>query len=92
MTRLTVVARDVTPKAETVAERVRRLQAEARELAGEHVRQMIAQLAAVAETAHEIEAGHGAYPVGAVNEARVLGEECALRIDRLSAILARAER
>lgn len=76
--------------AETVAERVRRLQAEARQAARDHSRALIAAVAELEVIAEEIAAAGAPYPAGVVNEARVLAGECAQRVERLTAILGRA--
>jgi hypothetical protein len=76
-------------KAETVAERVRRLQAEARQLAKDHVRSLSAALMSVEQTALEISEGGDAYPPGVRDIARRLVEDCETRVQTLEAIVAR---
>ena len=76
-------------KPETVAERVRRLQAEARQLAKDHVRALGVQLMAVEELAAEIAEGGDAYPPGIRDLARRLVEDCEQRAQTLEAISAR---
>ena len=53
-----------TPKTETVAERVRRLQQEAKLLAKDHIRSLSAQMVVVEQMAAEIADGGEAYPPG----------------------------
>lgn len=90
---LSVVAdRDVkpsTPKAETVAQRVRRLQAEARQLARDHVRSLAAKLVEAEQLAHEIAEGGDAYPPGIRDLARRIVEDAEMRVQTLEAILGR---
>lgn len=78
------------PKPETVAQRVRRLQAEARQLAKDHVRAMAARLVEVQQMAAEIAEGGDAYPPGVRDMARRLVEDIDSRVQTLDAILARA--
>lgn len=54
----------VVARPETIAERVKRLQAEAASLASEHVMALESALHAAARIAAEIAAGGDAYPVG----------------------------
>lgn len=76
--------------AETIAERVLRLQAEAKALAREHVDALVASLAASQAIAEEIAAGGEAYPPGVRDLARRLAEDNAARAQTLEAIAARA--
>lgn len=78
--------------AEPIADRVRRLQAEAREIAREHVTALEQALVAVSRLAGEIADGGEAYPVGAREVARQLIDECQGRAGTLDAILARTYR
>jgi hypothetical protein len=75
---------------ETVADRVRRLQAEAQHLARGHVDSLVDMMRATAATAAEIADGGDAYGPGARNEARTLAEDLARRIETLTAIQGRA--
>lgn len=77
------------PRAESVAERVRRLQAEAKQLAKDHIRSLSAQLVAVEELAAEIAEGGEAYPPGVRDLARRLVEDMDARVQTLEAIVAR---
>lgn len=77
------------PKTETVAERVRRLQAEAKQLAKDHIKALTAQIVAVEEMAAEIAEGGEAYPPGIRDIARRLVEEMESRVQTLEAISAR---
>ncbi|MFN3582939.1 hypothetical protein [Phenylobacterium sp.] len=78
------------PKPETVAQRVRRLQAEARQLAKDHIKALVAQLVAAQHMAAEIAEGGDAYPVGARDLARRLVEDIDSRVQTLEAVMARA--
>ncbi|MFN3582496.1 hypothetical protein [Phenylobacterium sp.] len=76
-------------RTESVAERVRRLQAEAKQLAKDHIRSLSAQLVAVEELAAEIAEGGEAYPPGVRDLARRLVEDMDARVQTLEAIVAR---
>jgi hypothetical protein len=75
--------------AETVAERVRRLQTEARSLARDHVASMIAAMADLERLSDEIARGGEAYPAGVREAARQLAEELGARGPTLSVIATR---
>lgn len=93
MSALTVVPKgDPLPANETVAQRVRRLQAEAKVAAREHVRTLTNHLAQVQQTAAEVADGGEVYPAGVRDVARRLVEDCEARITTLDAILARVGR
>lgn len=77
-------------KLETVAERVRRLQDEARQLARDHVKALAAQLVAAEQMAAEIADGGEAYPPGVRDLARRLVEDLDARLQTLEAIVARS--
>ncbi len=77
------------PKSETVAERVRRLQSEAKQLAKDHIKALTAQIVAVEEMAAEIAEGGDAYPPGIRDIARRLVEDMDSRVQTLEAISAR---
>ena len=79
-----------TTKTETVAERVRRLQAEAKELARDHIRSLSEAMLGVEKMAAEIAEGGDAYPVGAREMSRRLQEEAATQAMSLAAINERA--
>ncbi|HKT54502.1 MAG TPA: hypothetical protein VJP88_08615 [Caulobacteraceae bacterium] len=89
---LTVVADLATtsPKTETVAVRVRRLQQEARQLARDHIKTLCQALVEVETLSAEIAAGGEAYPPGIRDLARRLIEDCEARAQTLEAIVARA--
>lgn len=78
------------PAPETVAQRVRRLQAEARQAAKDHVRSLGNAMADLQEQAAEIADGGDAYPAGIRDVARRLAEDLDARIHTLTAILARS--
>ena len=80
----------VPAKAETVAERVRRLQAEAKELARDHIHALSAAMLDVEHMAAEIAEGGDAYPPGVRDLARRFVEDIDARVQTLEAITARA--
>lgn len=89
---LSVVSdRDVrtTPKTETVAERIRRLQAEAKQLARDHVRSLSAEMVKIEEMAAEIADGGDAYPPGVRELCSRLVEDIEARVQTLEAIVSR---
>jgi hypothetical protein len=77
-------------KPETVAERVRRLQAEARQLAKDHIHAFTAAMTQVEQMAAEIAEGGDAYPAGVRDLARRFVDDCEARVQTLEAITARA--
>ncbi|MBL8773240.1 MAG: hypothetical protein JNK30_17795 [Phenylobacterium sp.] len=79
----------VTPKTETVAERVRRLQAEARQLAKDHVKALTTAMVDLEQLAAEIADGGDAYAPGVRDVARRLVEDLDSRVQTLEAIVAR---
>ena len=85
-THLVVVPKDGEVSNEPLAQRIRRLQAEARAGAKEHVEQLRATLAEVARIAAEIADGGEAYPVGAREMSRRLMDDAAAQSVSLSAI------
>ena len=74
---------------ETTAERVKRLQAEARALAFEEIERLERLLREAAEAAKMIAAGGDAYPVGARELASRLGEDLPAKAETLKAIAGR---
>jgi len=78
------------PKSETVAERVRKLQAEARQLAKDHIHAFTSALTEVEHMAAEIAEGGDAYPAGVRDLARRFVEDTDARVQTLEAITARA--
>ena len=76
-------------KPESTAERVKRLQQEARMLAREQIEALEHQLLAVSRQAEEIALGGDAYPVGARELCRSLIEEIQAKAMTLAAILHR---
>ena len=77
------------PKAETVAQRVQRLQAEARQLAKDHIRSLTDAMADLERLAAEIADGGDAYAPGVRDIARRLSEDLDSRVQTLEAITAR---
>lgn len=75
---------------DTVSARVRRLQAEARGLAREHVNELTRALLQIETLAAEIAAGGEAYPAGIRDLARRLAEDMAVKSQTIAAINARA--
>lgn len=78
-----------SPKTETVAERVRRLQTEAKQLAKDHIRSLSTAIVSVEQMALEIAEGGEAYPPGVRDLARRLVEDCEMRVQTLEAIVSR---
>jgi hypothetical protein len=76
-------------KTETVAERVRRLQAEAKQLAKDHVHALSAAIMHAEAIAAEIADGGDAYPPGIRDLARRFVEDADARVQTLEAISAR---
>jgi hypothetical protein len=74
---------------EPISTRVRRLQAEARAMAYEHIDELARALENVHRLAAEISEGGDAYPVGVREVARRLAEETDGRGQAIEAILAR---
>jgi hypothetical protein len=87
---LHVVTPDEGAKVETLGERVRRLQAEARQMARDHVRALSEALMGVERMAAEIAEGGDAYPPGVRDLARRITEDCETRVQTLEAIAARS--
>ena len=91
---LAVVANNAAPEAEAPANepltaRIRRLQAEARAMAGEHVKLLEASIIETAKLAEEIAEGGDAYPVGVREMARQMVADCESRLLGLQAIMHR---
>ena len=91
---LAVVANNAAPEAEAPANepltaRIRRLQAEARAMAGEHVKLLEASIVETAKLAEEIAEGGDAYPVGVREMARQMVADCESRLLGLQAIMHR---
>lgn len=84
------VAEAQTPATEPLNERIRRLQAEARDMARRHVALLEASIVESARLAGEIAEGGDAYPVGVREMARQLTAECEARVLSLEAILHRS--
>ncbi len=80
---------DLMRKPETTAERVRRLQLEARALAVEQVEALEAVLMQAASLAREIAEGGDAYPVGARELAGRLASDLPSKSETLKAIISR---
>ena len=76
----------------TTAERVKRLQAEAKALAAEQVDQLEATLLSAAALANEIANGGDAYAIGARELAARLSEELTAKAETLEAIMSRVNR
>ena len=85
-THLVVVPKEGDVSTEPLAQRIRRLQSEARAGAKEHVELLRATLAEVARIAAEIADGGEAYPVGAREMSRRLMDDAAAQSVSLSAI------
>ena len=91
---LSVVAtnelKPATVKTETTAERVKRLQAEAKQLARDHIKALTAAITQVEHMSAEIAEGGDAYPPGVRDVARRLVEDMGTRCQTLEAIVARS--
>jgi hypothetical protein len=74
------------PPVETVAARVRRLQAEAQAAAREHVLQLMLSMSLTRELAKEIASGGDVYPAGIRSIARCIVEDVESRAETLDAI------
>ena len=72
-----------------LADRVRRLQAEAQGLAREHVAALQASIVATERLAAEIAAGGEAYPPGIRDIARRLADDCAARAQIIATLAGR---
>jgi hypothetical protein len=83
------LATTTSAKPETVAERVRRLQAEARQLAKDHIHALSAAILNAEQIAAEIAEGGDAYPAGIRDLARRFAEDAETRVQTLEAITAR---
>lgn len=79
----------VGPAPETVAQKVRRLQAEAKALAKDHVRALAAEMVRIEQIAAEIAEGGEAYPVGVRELTSRLVEDIESRVQTLEAIVSR---
>ena len=79
----------VLPKSETVAQRVQRLQTEARQLAKDHVKSLTTAMVDLEQLAAEIADGGDAYAPGIRDIARRLVEDLEARVQTLDAISAR---
>ena len=91
---LAVVANNPAAEAEVPADepltaRIRRLQAEARAMAAEHVKLLEASIIDSAKLAEEIAEGGDAYPVGVREMARQMVADCESRLLGLQAIMHR---
>ena len=91
---LAVVANNIPetepPANEPLTARIRRLQAEARAMAGEHVKLLEASIVETARLAEEIAEGGDAYPVGVREMARQMVAETESRLLGLQAIMHRS--
>lgn len=91
---LSVVADNSAEKAKSshigdLSERIRRLQAEAKNLAREHVRALEAAIIEVERLSSEISDGGDAYPAGVRELARRIAEDCEMKVQTLEAISSR---
>lgn len=88
---LSVVASNAAPLSTTdLSERIRRLQAEAKSLAREHIHALEQALLQVERLSAEIADGGDAYPAGVRELARRMAEDCEMKVQTLEAISARA--
>ena len=89
---LSVVADNSAEKAKSatdLSERIRRLQAEAKSLAREHVHALERALLEVERLSAEIADGGEAYPAGVRDLARRMAEDCEAIVQTLEAIASR---
>lgn len=86
---LSVVAGNQTATAPSLAERIGRLQAQARNLAREHVAALEAAMAEVERLSAEIADGGEAYPVGVREIARRLAADCEASGNTIKALAGR---
>ena len=84
---LSVVAQAATP---SVAERIQRLQAQARNLARDHIKALEDALADVERLSAEIAGGGEAYPVGVREIARRLADQCETSSATIKALAGRS--
>jgi hypothetical protein len=89
---LSVVPAAVPAKVETVAQHVQRLQAEARQLASEHIKALSAAMVSLQELAAEIADGGDVYLPGVRDLARRLADDLDSRVMTLDQIAGRARR
>lgn len=87
-TSLNLIALNDQP--ETVAARVKRLQAEARGLARDHVGAFTAALSELQQMAAEIAEGGEAYPAGVRDLARRFADDAEARVQTLATLAGRA--
>ena len=73
-----------------LSERIRRLQAEAKSLAREHIQALSLALIEVERLSAEISDGGEAYPAGVRDLARRMAEDCEAKVQTLEAISSRA--
>lgn len=73
-----------------LSERIRRLQAEAKNLAREHIRALEGAIIEVERLAAEIADGGDAYPHGVRELARRMAEDCEMKVQTLEAITSRS--
>ena len=78
-----------TQKPETVAERVRRLQVEAKQLAKDHIYSLTTAIMDAEVIAAEIAEGGDAYPAGIRDLARRFVDDASARVQTLEALVAR---
>ena len=78
-----------TPANEPLTARIRRLQAEARAMAGEHIRMLETSIIETAKLAEEIAEGGDAYPVGVREMARQMVADCESRLLGVQSIMHR---
>jgi hypothetical protein len=76
-------------KLETVAQRVRRLQSEAKQLAKDHIHTLTAAIMDAEQIAAEIAEGGEAYPAGIRDLARRFVDDAEARVQTLEALVAR---
>jgi len=83
-------ALNTEPTREVLADRIKRLQTEARRLAREHIQLLQGSLAEMERLAADIAEGGEAYPVGVREIARRLADDCTARFKTLEVISTRS--
>lgn len=80
---------DTLPRSEALSARVKRLQAEARGLAHEHIAALVTALHEAEALAAEIAQGGEAYPAGVRDIARRLADDVEMKVASIEAISSR---
>jgi hypothetical protein len=87
---LAVVSDTTTIRVDKLSDRIRRLQAEAKSLAREHIAALGTALMEVERLSSEIAEGGEAYPAGVREIARRLVEDCEMKVQTLEVLASRS--